>query len=520
MLVFAAYPVVAITSYLVGLQTNIGFRFLGRDLRLLLFIPIYLALRWAAPSRRLVGLAIGAGAFGAAAWTLLSRAGGKLPEGVAGTHIVFGDLAVLSGFVSLVLLLSTDQARVFRERSIAGALYGMVALLAGAVACFVAQARGAWAAVPLLTFVVIGMMPPALEMSKLKRIATAFGAVVLVACVGLSVPGIRQQVTGAFQRLHAYEVAVERRNATETCISSKPVLRALLAESYHSGFGSVHLLKLKRRDRMALKTHSCKGTFAIDISTPQARGPGLTLGLYRGRGIAQMERQKATIIARGVGDFNVGWKGQWVHIQSPDRWGKFMVSSTAKETRSLIISVKPGHSLVLIPFQERRGDVVDPLINSSIGRRLEMWRFSWRQFLARPVFGIGTGAFKAEIKRYGEQRLTGNYEHAHSDYLTSLATKGVFGFISMLLLMVVIPVAVFKICNESARECKFFRSSALVLASGFLVFGLTETMYVHSLVISWYVIASAAIVAASVRATCDVQRRGHVHKCDRLGTRR
>ena len=94
--------------------------------------------------------------------------------------------------------------------------------------------------------------------------------------------------------------------------------------------------------------------------------------------------------------------------------------------------------------------------------------------------------------------VVGGYEHAHSDYLTSLGTKGLLGLLAFLALLGIPVLLGFHFVTE--EQTYGVRLAALMLASGVAVFGATETMFVHSLVISWYVVVVAVIIRAEGKA--------------------
>jgi O-antigen ligase len=52
---------------------------------------------------------------------------------------------------------------------------------------------------------------------------------------------------------------------------------------------------------------------------------------------------------------------------------------------------------------------------------------AWRMFLARPLFGIGAGAFQAAFPYFRAEGLYGFYRHAHNDWVQWLAELGVLG---------------------------------------------------------------------------------------------
>ena len=125
-----------------------------------------------------------------------------------------------------------------------------------------------------------------------------------------------------------------------------------------------------------------------------------------------------------------------------------------------------------------------------------MWQEAWSLFLENPWTGAGTGAFHDEVISNTRSQIVGNYEHAHSDYFTSMGTKGIIGLFSLILLLGILPIALSKnsmrIMGNKWDAALF---SAIIFSVGFFIFGLTETMFIHSLVISWYTVVAASILA-------------------------
>lgn len=61
------------------------------------------------------------------------------------------------------------------------------------------------------------------------------------------------------------------------------------------------------------------------------------------------------------------------------------------------------------------------------GNRLDIWRATWRMFVANPVFGTGLGAFGTAIPKYHDASGKWVPQQAHNDYLELLAGAGIVG---------------------------------------------------------------------------------------------
>lgn len=504
MVVFAAYPAVAIASYLAGVQTNVGFRFLGRDLRFLLFIPAFLAVKWSRPRRLRVGLALAAGASGALVLALIQHYFYQIPQpqGMAGWHISFGDLSLVSGVLGFPLLLSNLQIpRSLKDIARFSAIT-VTTLGAGFSASVISGARGGWLSVPFFAAVFTLLWPGCAAHFRIWRRLSVLALCLTALCVlAFLTPRIRNDVERAVRDAHAYWV-VEGSNAEhDRCVEEKPFLRALIGASGVSGDGKVKIIKLPENDRKSIARFGCVGGYALRL-TKERNTPGmLNVSLFRGRGRlgkTMLRRQSASVLVKGSGRFNVGIKGTWSHINTYGRWRIYKTSQSydwlgAARTD---LRISSGQKMLVIPIQVPRGIYAQALTTTSVGLRLQMWAAAWSLFLKNPILGFGAGGFHAattSVRHASSIYYVGTYEHAHSDYMTSLGTKGVLGLIALIALWLVPSYAVYK--TRSYDGSPFWLLASLVLTIGFAAFGATETMFIHSLVISWYVISVAVIIS-------------------------
>ena len=79
---------------------------------------------------------------------------------------------------------------------------------------------------------------------------------------------------------------------------------------------------------------------------------------------------------------------------------------------------------------------------SSIGGRVEYWANSLKMFADFPVFGTGLGTFKNAYFLY--DKGTGWVNHAHNDYIESLADMGILAFAAFIALLAVIVVSLLR----------------------------------------------------------------------------
>jgi len=524
MLVFAAYPAGAIFSYLAGTQTNVGFRFLGRDLRFLLFIPIYLAVRWCRPRAGHIGWALAGGAVGAFVLGLIQNEPWPAPgpHGVAGDHISFGDLGLLSGFLAAALLLHGESSVTASGKAwrMAGAL---LAVLFGLAVSVLSGARGGWLAVPvLLTLLFLGSSL-AQKVRLRLRIVVVLASLLALLAGAWAMPSVRHRIDQARQNLSAYVVVANARTIDTLCVDRRGFLEALVRRSRIRGPGQVEVVRLPKEQNRQLARFGCKGGYALSLRNPLGNSKPLDLWLFRGHGISRSVRQSpqtATVLARGTGSFNVGWKGPWTEITESHGWQDYGATQSYDYMADVIVRVPPNAHMLLIPIQKPHGVFAYALADSSVGHRLEMWLAAWALFRAHPWLGAGTGAFRALGERAlgsgATAPIVGDYDHAHSDYFTTLGTTGIVGLLVLLGVLFGPYFATLRLQRSEGEDVTVLAGAILVI--GFAIFGLTETMFIHSLDISWYAVVSAVILAAAATGAGFVRRPGAVFNTNRTVT--
>jgi len=186
---------VAVLSYVLGDLNYLGFKKLGRYLRFLLLIPIYLVVRRLPDGEGVwwTGLAFGGIAAGAFSIYLL-LVGDGYPSHVQLFHgitepILFGYLSLAVGFMCL------GGLEFYRRHSRWLPLLPVAGFVLGCVAAILSGVRGAWIAAPGLTLLLFWYL--ARERSRRSR-WLMLGGVVGVVLVAYAIPH-----TGVAERLDA-----------------------------------------------------------------------------------------------------------------------------------------------------------------------------------------------------------------------------------------------------------------------------------------------------------------------------
>ena len=149
--------------------------------------------------------------------------------------------------------------------------------------------------------------------------------------------------------------------------------------------------------------------------------------------------------------------------------------------------------------------------------RLAIWHIAWAEFVAHPWFGGGLNAYHDAVRAAAAAGALDQPQfvldcctsHAHNDLLQSLATRGLPGGLSWLLLLL-IPLRVFaRHLRAPEPAVAFIASVGVLLPAGYAIFGLTEAVFSRSVFITFYLLALAvcgAVLVAELRRACTRQR--------------
>jgi len=146
---------------------------------------------------------------------------------------------------------------------------------------------------------------------------------------------------------------------------------------------------------------------------------------------------------------------------------------------------------------------------NSLGERFEMWRAAWQAYEGHPLIGIGVGQLNAYFKQdANEGRISqaivefdhGNgHTHAHNDYIHALATRGLLGLGSLLLLYLV-PLAFFvrnAIRGAEMSERALGYAGVLVILS-FMQYSLTDSILLMRFTAGYFVLLTCWLLAMNL----------------------
>lgn len=157
-----------------------------------------------------------------------------------------------------------------------------------------------------------------------------------------------------------------------------------------------------------------------------------------------------------------------------------------KRTRFLIFAAVALSTAALIfffkfsppenPLATRVRAVFSEDVRFSDGGRLMIWRETFKMFLDHFPHGVGAGNFTVHLQGYrGDGRLDfsqidSNWNQPHNDYLWILAEKGVFGFLTFILALVLAAVGGIRLVFQSlSRQESWIATAALAGLVGYLV---------------------------------------------------
>lgn len=499
---FIAFFITALLAFQFGIETDEGFRLLGRYIRFLFVLPVLLALRRYPPPAPAVWAGLGAAALVLgldAVWESMAAGGFLRPDGDTNVAILFGDLATLTTFVFAAGYLYVD-GRLTR----AGPILVMGCVLMGLLASFLSGTRGAWVAVPVLLVLFLfcrHLLHPRMVLLGSGLVVALFTLLVL-----LPQTHILERVESTVTQLETYHGATAGYHSdwrSGSCFDNQQALQAWINASqgnYPPGF-SVSAEPAIGASAKELKNLGCTQGAMVHFRNLSKRLAWMIMPRYEQNSGGKASTQ---LLLDGYGSAGFA---RWRYGQSPIHAGHFIrrdFSAPAQYGDGVTVMVRPGSDMLLVPVETYFGEYRYTLLSTPVSQRLEMWRAALLLFSEAPVFGVGTGAYQAETGVLVEAGRVppdiADFDHPHSDYFDALSSRGFVGFLVLLLLFGV-PAWLCKDGLDSHDPHRMGAALAGVLvAMGFAIFGLTETMFIHSVTIGWYVIMTTVFfVCVDVR---------------------
>ena len=142
-----------------------------------------------------------------------------------------------------------------------------------------------------------------------------------------------------------------------------------------------------------------------------------------------------------------------------------------------------GQQALVWPVVSFPGEYEFIATNSSTGLRLELWKSASRAFRESPISGIGVGRLPGWTEAEAGKGLTPwentEFDHAHSEIMNTAAERGILGLLSLFAVYAA-PFWLF------LRRRDVFGYAGMAFVASIFLSGLTETIFNHSLGITYY----------------------------------
>lgn len=137
--------------------------------------------------------------------------------------------------------------------------------------------------------------------------------------------------------------------------------------------------------------------------------------------------------------------------------------------------------------------------SSSVGARLEMWKAAWMIFRQHPILGVGMGGFSVEKQTLIDagklDPAVASFLHPHNEYAAALATRGIIGFISLLLLFGVIGKVFYDMARRPHAAAQLTGVAGLIVVVSFAHFGISGDTFDRTLPITFFTFLVAILAA-------------------------
>lgn len=480
-------------SYAVGLQDDLGFRVLGRYLRFLLLIPAALALRECRLSERDLRWGMTIGTFGLAVYLIAQAVLGHTGrvQGATGAPIVFGDIGAGSAVFAAAMWLYVPTPK---RRHIAIAVLLLFIGVAAAAESGTRSAFGVLLLVGTLVALIEAMRGRyrSLMMTGASLLLLAAATIWVVASTALftRISDLKES-----RGVAAYVFDPPPRDLIDArCPNDRRVLDSLLPHVGHPAWVRLSVSPVPTDAQGAVARAGCGWGYWITARNFSEKRNGWIWWHPELPPPSVSEPISAGTLVRGCGVAHIAGLHDQRHYCHRDG-GEVQFKGKLPSPPISVLSFGRDNAIDFIPLQLQRGGIYYASFGlGSAYMRIAMWESAWHAFLEKPWIGGGPGWFRAATRRDIALRKVSptiwGYDHPHNEYLFIATSSGILGLVSLVMF-------VWLAWRETVRWQ--LRNVALAFRITFIVVGLlcvAESLFIHSLAISWLVIFTAVAASA------------------------
>jgi len=113
----------------------------------------------------------------------------------------------------------------------------------------------------------------------------------------------------------------------------------------------------------------------------------------------------------------------------------------------------------------------------SVGKRIILWKFTYKKLIKRPIFGWGPGTFKDLVKKEGPKKVD-HLGYNHNGFLQMLFQFGIAGglLVFLLIYITVKSITSLKFNNNVLKEWRIYTIGCIVMI---LIFNLADSPFHH-----------------------------------------
>lgn len=167
------------------------------------------------------------------------------------------------------------------------------------------------------------------------------------------------------------------------------------------------------------------------------------------------------------------------------KWVSLVIGSFIILATILISVPKFG---VIQRYHEAKSDITQYLShnneNSSLGARFDMWENALLGIGERPILGWGSKGYielkKRQVENGTMAESTLLFNDSHNQYLDTFVKRGIIGFISLILILIIPFTYFLKRINSSCLEIKSIATLGLIHITSTLCYFLSQTFLAHN----------------------------------------